>query len=226
MAEKLDRVAVELKLSRGNPVVQAQPQSALRATAQSESGALVIHVTARYLERKGDDLVPIDARSVLGQQKGGNWADLPSEDWVVFSEAQWSKLLPAGEVRAGDTWELHRDVAARLLRRFFPPTENTAFEQNRIDEQSLRARVESIRDGLAQATLEGRLRMKHPFYHRDDNNMITARLVGYLEFEPATQHIRSFRIVTDAASYGQPGSRPLPFGVAARSVPGKTSIKP
>ena len=221
MAEKLQRVVRELQVTRGSPVVKPRPQSALRSTPQVERGSLVIHLTARYLQRNGDDLVPFDTRSVLGTQTGGNWGDLPSEDWVVFGHAEWLKLLPAGKVRAGDSWELHREVAARLLRHFFPPKENTAFEKNRIDEQSLRAHAESVRDGVVHARLEGRLRMKHPFYHADDNNFVEASLVGYLDFEPGKQRIRSFRLITDAARYGKPGTGVQPFGVAARSVPGK-----
>src|SRR5262249_59319812 len=66
MAEKLERVVHELKVPRGSPVVKPQPQSALRGAPQAEPESLAIHLTARYLTRKGDDLVPFATRSVLG----------------------------------------------------------------------------------------------------------------------------------------------------------------
>jgi hypothetical protein len=215
MAEKLDRVARDLKVAKGDPVVPAKPQSAPRST---EADALALHLTARYLERRGDDFVPFDTRSVLGSQKGGNWGDLPSEDWVVLSRADWTKLLPSEDLRAGISWELDRQVAAKLLLHFFPPTENTAFEKNRIDEQSLTARVESVKAGIAHARLEGKLKMKHPFYHKDDSNFVQAELIGYLDMEVDKKHIRSFRLVTQKATYGSAGSIQH-FGVAVRSVP-------
>src|SRR5262249_21364506 len=149
--------------------------------------ALVLHVVARYLERRGDEYVPHDVKEVLGTRKAGNWANLPSEDWVVLSKSQWTKLLPPGDVRPDTSWEPHQEVAANVLRHFYPPTENTDLAKNRIDKQALQARVELIDKGVARARLEGRLRMKHPFYHEDDNNIVEASLVGYLEFDVGKQ---------------------------------------
>ena len=104
-------------------------------------------------------------------------------------------------------------VGAKLLTHFFPPTENTDVAKNRIDEQSLRARVDSVQDGVARATLEGRLKMKHPFYHKDDDKFVEATMVGFVDFEPGKQSVKSFRLVTDKATYGQ-GT----FAVAVKSV--------
>jgi hypothetical protein len=57
--------------------------------------------------------------------------------------------------------------------------------------------------------------MKHTFYpHREDNNMVEAALVGYLDFDPAKERVRAMRVVTDPATYG--GGT---FGVALRSTP-------
>src|SRR5262249_39672719 len=186
------------KVQKGKPLVKPRPPSAPSADAD----ALVVHIVARYLERRGDEYVPYDVRKVLGTRKGGNWGNLPSEDWVVLGKAQWAKLLRPGSVRAGASGALDRGVMAKVLTRCSPPTENTDLAKNRIDKQSLQARVESIKKGVVRARLEGQLRMKHPFYHKDDNNFVKASLVGYLEFDVGGKRIRSLQLVTDAARYG------------------------
>jgi hypothetical protein len=211
LAEKLSRVIRDLNIAKREPILQPRPQSQPRS---SDPDATVLHLTARYLEKVDDDLVRIDTRSVLGSQKGGNWGDLPSEAWIVLDRAGATKLLPTGEISAGVSWELDRQIAAKFLRHFFPPTENTDFEKNRIDEQSLRARIESIDGSVARASITGRLKMKHPFYHQDDQNFVETDIRGYLEFDVTRRQLRSLRLVTDNAKYGA-----QTFGVAVRSLP-------
>lgn len=225
MAEKLTRVVRDLNVTKGGSVVPAKPQSPLRAAAGADTDSLVLHLTARYLHRKGDDFVRFDTQSVLGSQKGGNWGDLPSEGWIVLSRPEWLKLLPttddasARDIRPGTSWEPDKVVNAKLLNHFFPPTENTDLAKNRIDELSLIARIESVENGVARARLDGRFKMKHPFYHKDDNNFVSATLIGYLDFEPGPSRIRSVRLVTDQATYGGDVNSNQFFGVAVRLVP-------
>jgi hypothetical protein len=214
LSELMQSVIDALKTQRGEPIVPPSPQS---ASPPSSPESLVLHLTVRYLERTADDLVPVDATDVLGTRKAGNWGNLPSEDWVVLGKSEWMKLLPAGEVRRESSWELDREVSAKLLNHFFPPTENTNVETNRIEEQFLLARTESIDNGVASVRLEGRLKMKHPFYHKDDNNFVEASLVGYMEIEVPQRRIRSLRLVTDRAVYGDAKGTMQPFGAAVDS---------
>lgn len=214
LAELMERVIRELKVARGEPLVRPSPSTA----PSCDADGLVLHVVSRYLVRRGNEYVPHDVKEVLGTKKAGNWGNLPSENWVVLTKAQWTKLLPSGEVRPDSTWELDKEEAAAVLNHFYPPTENTDVAKNRIDKQILHARVESIEKGTVLARLEGRLLMKHPFYHKDDNNVVEADLIGYLEFDANKQAIRSLRLVTDSARYGaDKGGQP--FGAAVRSVP-------
>lgn len=214
LAEKLSRVLRDLHVAPGEPLVAPQPADRRIESAPDD---LVLHLTARYLERKGDDLVRIDTGSVLGSKKGGNWADLPSEDWIVWSRPEWTKLLPPGSAQEGTEWELDRETISDLLGRFFPPTENTDLATNRIDEQSLTARVESVTDGKVRARLEGRLKIKHPFYHRDDEHFVETRLVGYMLLDLSRELPPVLRLVTDSATYGADPKTARPFGVAIRS---------
>lgn len=202
----LERAVARFDTHAGAPLVKPRPQS----VATVPPGALLLHVTARYLERKGNEYALIvDA--------GGNWSAFPGEDWITLGEDEWRGLLPPAKVPAGESWEVERAVAGTVLTRFYPPTENNDLGKNRVEEQSLKGTLVSETQGVALARLEGRLRLKHPFYHKDDNQVAVASLAGYLEWEPARARIRALRLVTDLAEYGENG-RGQPYGVALRSV--------
>jgi hypothetical protein len=198
----------KLKTAPGEPLVPPAPQSACPKVA---GDCLVLHLTERDLRRQGGELVPV--RPALGETRSGNWGAFAAEDWIVLARAEWSKLLPEKTTGVGASWELDRDVTAKVLTRFYPSTENNNVSTNRIDEQSLKATVLSIQDGVVRARLDGRLKMKHSFYHRDDDNFVDATIVGLLEFEPGKK-IHSLQLATVTAIYGRTA-----FGVVVRSVP-------
>jgi len=204
----LERNAQKLGTKAGEPVVRPVAQS----TVQTAPGSLTLHLTARYLERNGDDYR-------LVEDSGGNWSALPGEDWLVLERAQWTRLLPTGKPAVGASWEIDRAVATEILTRFYPPTENNDLKKNRLDEQSLTATAVSVQGSVVRARVDGRLKMKHPFYHKDDENFAQAKLVGFLEFDAAKPQIRSLRLVTETASYGKEGQAGQPYGVAVRSLP-------
>jgi hypothetical protein len=217
----LEKAVEALKVPKGEPVAKPVP---LSAPPKAKADALVLHLTARYLVAKNDpaarkdvddELVPLAPS--LGGAKSGQWSALPSEDWIVLDRADWQKLLPAGAVKVGDTWDADRDVTARLLTRFYPTTENNDLTTNRIDKQSLRGTVESVADGFVRARLEGGLKMKHTFYpRRDDDNAVEATLLGYVVFAADGRSAPTLRLVTEKATYGGPSKH---FGAALRSVP-------
>jgi hypothetical protein len=217
----LEKAVQALKVPEGKPVVKPAP---LSVPPKANADSLVLHLTTRYLVPKNqagarkdvdDDYVP--AQSELGRDNSGQWGALPSEDWIELKKAEWLKLLPADKVQIGSTWDLDKDVAATLLTRFYPTTENNNLSSNRIDQQSLKATVISVKDGVIRARLEGSLKMKHTFYpRRDDDNMVEASLVGYVDFQPDRSRIQALRLTTDRATYGGASKR---FGAALRSVP-------
>jgi hypothetical protein len=213
LAAMLERAVRKLKVPPGRPLVEPCCQSKAPA---AEPGALVLHLTARYLERRGKDFVRL--RPTLGTERSGQWSALPSEEWVVLAPAECRKLLPAGAVGPGTAWVWDSAVAANLLARFYPPTENTDPATNRLEGHALRARVLSVEGGVARARVEGRLKMRHPFYHKATDEFVEADVVGLLEFEPGRPAVRSLRLVTEHATYGGRAGRQL-FGVAVRSLP-------
>jgi hypothetical protein len=219
----LQKHVAALKVPKGKPMVKPAPQS---PTPRANPKALVLHLTARYLVARGqpnarkdvdDDFVPL--KSTLGAERSGQWSALPSEDWLVLEEAQWRKLLPEKPLKVGGTWDPDRKTATQILTRFYPTTENNDLASNRIDEQTLRGTVTSIKDGVVRARLDGTLKMKHTFYpRREDSNRVEATLLGYLEFQQDKQRIRALRLVTDTATYGSPRQH---FGAALRLVPAR-----
>jgi hypothetical protein len=213
LAELMLQVVRQLDVVKSAPSIATKPDS---PAPRMSGGSLRLHIVARYLERKGDVCVPCDVKAVLGTKNGRNWANLPSQDWVVLSRLESTSLLPRGEVRVELTWTPSEDVTAKLLRHFYPPTENTDLKTNRVEKLVIQARVESIERGMARARLDGRMRMKHPFYRRDDNNFVEADLVGYVEFNTNTREIQSLRLVTDNGRYGNDASGTQHFGVAVR----------
>ncbi len=205
----LERTISRLKTPEGRPLVQPRPQSAARKT---QADALLLHLTARNLVRRGDDDVIPAVK--LGENRSGSWGAYPGENWIELPRAEWSRLLPAGAVKPGTTWNVHPDTAAKILNYFYPATENNDIKTNRILQQTLTATVLSNRDGVIRARLDGHLKMKHPFYHKDDDQVVETAIVGIMDFEPSGKTIRSLKLVTDKATYGK-----RPFGVAVRSVP-------
>ncbi len=211
LTEMLERTIEKLKVSEGRTLVQPAPQS---AAPVCDPGSVVLHVTARYLLKKGGDFVPLDAK--LGETRSAGWAAYASEDWLVLDADEQAKWLASAKPQPGSAWDLDAAVTAKLLNHFYPQTENNAIATNRIDEQSARATILSIENGVVRARVEGRLKMKHPFYHKDDDNFVHARFVGLIEFEPASKRLRSLRLVTDRATYGA-SQHTQHFGVAVRS---------
>lgn len=185
----MDGVTSSLATKPGETLVAPKPQSKPSAFAP---GSLKLHLVAR------------------GLGGGGSW-DGTAENWIVYTPAELSRLLPA-ELGVETTWEFDRALAARLLTHVYPVTENNDPAKNDILEQTLQGKVLSVNNGVAVARIDGRLKMRHDFYHKPDGKTVETSLVGHLEIETASRTIRSFRLVTEGATYG--GGT---FGVAVRS---------
>jgi hypothetical protein len=224
VAEMLRRAVAALKVEPGEPVVTPAAQS-LPPSAPAE--ILVLHLTARYLVARQSaeasplaegQFVPIH-NAVLGTERAGNWSDLPSENWIVLAPAEWRRLVPEGDLGAGRSWDIDPEVAAKLYLRFYPDTEANDFSANRIDRQALRAKVVSVNDATVRVRLDGDLKMKHAFYpNHDDDHYVETAVVGYFDYQTARREIRSFRLVTDGATYGS-AHRTQHFGAAVDLLP-------
>jgi len=208
MTTLLERVVENLHIPAGQPLGKPHSQS---APPPAKADALVLHLTARNLRRDGNDWLPVKPK--LGETRSSGWGSYAAEDWIVLEKESWRKMLPTGECKVGTSWEIDKEAAAQVLTHVYPSTENNNLAKNRIDRQELKATVLSVKDGVARARLDGSLRMKHPFYHKDDDNFVEATLVGFFDFDPGSK-IRTLQLATVKATYGRPV-----FGAVVRSLP-------
>src|SRR5262249_30092079 len=75
LTDLLEGTVKKLKVPEGKPLVKPAPQS---AAPQCAADALTLHVTSRYLVRKGDELVPLRDQARLGETRNADWRALPS----------------------------------------------------------------------------------------------------------------------------------------------------
>lgn len=202
----LERAIEKYRPAAGAPLVKPAAQSRPPAV---EPGGLVLHLTARYLEAKDDQLVPLTDVG-LGETRNASWSAYAAENWTVYSPGEAPRLLPAGDLAPGTTWDVDDELAARLLVVCYPSTECNDASRNRILSQELRGEIVSLDEGRVRARLTGRLTMKHNFYPgREDENVVEATFVGYLDFDPVARRIEKLRLTTTEGRYA--GQR---FGVA------------
>ncbi len=188
----------------GAPLVQPAPQS--RAPSYRPDD-LVLHLVARYVDAGG------------GLEKNRTtYHEFPAENWLVLGRSEGKRLLPAEEPRVGLEWTPAPDLAAKILIHFYPVTHDCLRDdaaRSKVERAALRARVVSLRDGIARARLEGEVRLSRYFYdappptHRPE--LLEAQVLGFLDFEPSGR-IVSLKMTTERAAYG-----PAPFAVALRS---------
>jgi RNA polymerase sigma factor (sigma-70 family) len=206
----LERLVAQDRTPNAGPVVAPTAQS---RPPQAAPDALVVHLTARYLERQGDGLVPL--QKALGRGANYFMKGLPGENWIVLDAGQAARLLPPTGAARGDSWEINREVSALIFRPMYPPTEDNDLSRNRIDEATLKATIVAVRGNRVRARLEGRLTMKHRFDPvRDDKKFVRAELEGFLDYEPDGMRVRSLQLVSTRATYGK-----AEFGIAVRSLP-------
>jgi hypothetical protein len=187
----LNRAVEEFKPKPGPPVVVPGPQS---TPPSAPANGITLHLIAR-----GDDR--------------GSWGAVPAENWIVLTQDDWSKLLRTGVVAPGQSWDLDRDVTARILTYFYPQTENNDASIDRIEDHRLTARALTVKDGIVTARVDGFVKMQHVFYPgRKDAQPVLAEVVGLLTFMPG--RTPELQLVTTRAVHGT-----RPFKVAVRTGP-------
>lgn len=186
----LGQAVKQFRPQAGKPAVPPGPQSIPPPAA---ADTLTLHLIAR-----GDDR--------------GSWGEFPAENWIVLNRGDWSKFVPAAPVSPGQTWAFDQDVSARILTYFYPQTENNDARIDRIEQQSLTAKVLTVENDLVTARVDGFVKMHHAFYPgRKDAAPLEAQVVGVLTFvrgQPPT-----LTLVTTQAIHGT-----RPFKVAVWTI--------
>lgn len=191
----LKRNIARLGVPAGETLVKPKPQSA-RPSGIAKN-AVALHLVSRALGG------------------GGSWGGVV-ENWIVLAPKEWAKFLPASPVKLGKKWAIDGEVSAKLLTHFYPSTENNDVSKNVFEHQRLEARVIALDTKTSMATVElsGSLKMKHTFYHREDTNVAEAKVLGFVQVDPAGATIRAFGLTTTEATYG--GGK---FGVGVSLAP-------
>jgi len=193
LQKMLDRAVERFKPQPGEALVKPRTQS---APPMAPQGGLVLHLTAR-----AEGTNPSD----------NSWHAYPSEDWIVLEPADVRKWLPPQPaVAVGSTWEIDRDAATKVLTHFYPQTENNDVGKNKIERINLRATAVSSQTGVLRVRLDGDLRMRHPFYHKDTPDYVDATVVGYLDVKPGAGGVTALKLSTARATYVD---RPFDVGV-------------
>jgi hypothetical protein len=200
LVARLDAVVKKLGTPKGKPVVKPSPQS---SPPPSAADSLVLHLAARSSK--------------------GTWNEFPVENWIVLRRAEAMKLLPAGDVKVGTSWELNKGVTAPFLKNFLPNGFGYAsYHETTIEEQSLKATIVSVDKGVARASIEGKLKLKHKTLDfsvsppKPIAQFAQMSIVGTIDFEPGKQHIRSLRLLADKAT-ARDGQ--VEYAVGLRSMP-------
>jgi hypothetical protein len=202
LMKMLEDAVEKVKPKAGKPLTPPVAQS---VAPKHDADTLLFHLVSRYDHRF-------------------SWGEFPAENWPVLNKADWSKWLPDGEVKQGQTWEVASAPAALLLTYFFPQTEVCSVAElteekgkyrHRIEQQTLTAKVLAGEGGKVLVRLDGSVNIRHKFYpNHEDRNVAEASFRGYFEFDAAKRTIRALRLATDQASYG--GHR---YSVALHLVP-------
>ena len=176
----LNKAVAALQIKPGPPAVTPCPQS---CAPSSGTNGLTLHLVARLLEGKGA------------------WGGIPGEDWIVLDPREQQALFSSVHPKVGDTWSTDHVAAEKILTHFYPATENNDVRKNRFETLELKATVGSVDHEIARVRLEGRFRMQHSFYHKDDDKMVDATVIGFMDFDLRRKRAISFQMITDKATY-------------------------
>jgi hypothetical protein len=181
MAALLTKVVAQLLTEPGPPAVKPHPQS---AAPVSPADSMILHLVSRSLA-------------------GGSWHEFPSENWIVLGRAEWGQLLPGDAVAQNASWELPRPVAVKLAEWVYPQNEEkTQANRSRVDVASFRMTVVTLKNGLARARIDGRVRLKHSFSPGGGaEDYADSQLLGFVDFGVAQRRIQRLRMVTTKATY-------------------------
>lgn len=186
----LEKNAERFSSKAGEPVLRPRPQAAPPACAE---GSLRLHLVARSLDGKGV------------------WNELPGEDWIILLPPEVREFIPEENQK---TWRIAESTAKKILRHFYPGTENNDVTKNKFHDLELTATVLGQAGDQKTIRLDGSFQMEHWFYHKPDEKKVNAKVTGYYSYDVATGKIVDFKLVTEEATYN--GGT---FGVAVRDVP-------
>ena len=142
-------------------------------------GSLVLHTWARY---EAND-----------PNRG------TSQDWVVWTAGEWSKLLPGKDAAVGTSTRVPREIADKLCARCYPPGPYWSVRDSKVINSRFTATLVGTSTKEIHIKLEGALELIHPAEGKETDRHVKARLLGYLRYNLASKTVTSFVLTSDEA---------------------------
>jgi hypothetical protein len=164
---------------REREAVEATRAGPRAARPNSPTGGLVLHTWTRYEARDPN--------------RG------TSQDWVTWNAAAMAKLLPAAETALSASWSVPHEVAEPLFARCYPPGPYWSVRDSKVTNARLTATLVGRSAEENRIRLDGDLELIHPHEGKETDRHVKARLLGYLRYEPKSNAITSFVLVSEEA---------------------------
>jgi hypothetical protein len=134
---------------------------------------------------------------------GGSWNEYPAENWIVLPKSDWTQMLPPGDATVKTSWDVPVPVATKLVEWLYPQNEETKREnRSRVDIASLHLTITTIRDSVARARIDGKVKLRHSFYPgKPAEDYAESKLLGYVDFDLHQHVIERLRMVTTQGTY-------------------------
>jgi hypothetical protein len=172
-------IAQKKLLPRDPDTVEATKARTRAVRPKGKNNALVLHLWTRFAEQ--------------GSNRG------TSQDWVEWTAAEWAKLLPAPQAKAGTSWQVPRAVADKLCERCYPPGPWWSVKQSKVVGSRITATAVQVSKKEVRVKLEGNLELIHPAEGKETDRRVKARVLGFLHYDPAAKAVTSFLLASEQA---------------------------
>jgi hypothetical protein len=172
----------------------------MRPAHASQQGEIVLHVAARYT----GDVIIRGAQGEPLDDKIDEFRVVPQEARAHLSALFTRPLFPPDGAAVGATWEVPNAVMDPVYHWIYPPTEYSAPELTLPVSRTTRAELVALDGERARVRLDGSLKLKHPWWNRDEEKYVETRLVGFVDLDLRARSVRDFRMATVDAVYRAP----------------------
>ena len=185
----------------GSVVVNENPAKATRTELLARNESLQGTVSNQPGRHGGDRDLVLHIATRFDERRV-HWG--LSEDWLRFSPLEWHEWIRVDpDLQIGDSWSASSKASTRLLSHFYPPTNVWDVNFGRIQEEILVATLAERGTDDWLIRLQGSIRLAYPFKLENGGvpGTVTADLIGYVRYLPATKSIVSFKMISTEARY-------------------------
>jgi hypothetical protein len=175
----LEKIVADQKLKpRGEEAIRDSAAKPVTPKPKTEGGRL-IHIFT-HLDTGG-------TRSV-------------TNDRVELTAAQWKKILPPADAKAGTSWDVPEEIAHLLFQYCYPPVSHWLAKDSKVMKGTLKATVVALSGDEAGIKLDGELELKFPV-GKPTEGLVTAHFEGAARADCKKQTLASLALVSENADY-------------------------